>query len=416
MRHARNNKPLARLAALSALLLVAAAGCSDSDDTGGSGGGGGGGAGFDGASGVDVGAGGEDGAAGGDSAGTEDSAGGGAAKPDKVCVNVGECEAAVECGSGFYCDPCTKTCEEERVLCEPCDSNAQCEKADLGSVCIPYANGVSACGLACLGDAGCPKDHSCVEVAGANEKQCVPNTNSCQPNAGDCANDADCPFGSICNASFGTCLKGCTEDTACPGGQVCSLFRCVAPCTTDESCKEQNPAAICEDERCKIPGGCLSSAECLEPETYCDLNTNKCVPGCKVDSDCKDFAKACENDACVTKGCEANWSCAWGEVCDVGSGVCEKAEGPYCGECDASDETAAACGGEPNRCLTFTDPETEEEKGDFCLVLCSTDPGGPCPQGYSAQELQDQDGNSEGCFCVRQCWITPPGLEEGDGA
>ncbi len=330
------------------------------------------------------------------------------------CVAVGDCEPGVDftCATGQYCDPCTKTCEAERLLCDPCLNDVQCQKAKFGTACLPYTSGGTFCGLACIGDAGCPKSYSCKTVAGETSKQCMPKSASCQPLAGACKSDADCPFTTICNVDYGKCIKGCEEDESCPGDQVCSLWRCKPPCASDDVCKAQAADAVCEAEHCKIPGGCLGPAECPDQETYCDMAAHKCVPGCQADFDCKEYGKKCVAGTCQQVGCEFNWECSFGLVCDPPSGKCVTPAEPYCGVCNADDENATECGGPPAKCLKLADADGNE-KGSFCAIACSDAPAGACPQGYDCTELTDQDGNSQGKICIRQCWVDP--VDPSDG-
>lgn len=398
----------ARRALMLALLVVIAVGTAACGSSGSTGGGGGLGLPDGNGAGVDTATTGGDtaGTSGGDGATAGDSAGGGDAEAT-VCVALGkgECDSASECGSEQYCDPCSRTCETPRGLCEPCNADVQCEKADVGSTCIPYATGGTFCGRACLGDAGCAKGYACKDV-GAKEMQCVPKSGSCGPVAGGCKVDADCPYTTICNADYASCTKGCSDDTECPQGKVCALFRCVAPCTGDDVCKALAAEAVCQDARCKIPGGCLGVPDCPEKATYCDNATHKCKNGCLADADCKEFGMKCQANGCVAKGCLENWECSFGEVCDPSTGKCSKAEGPFCGKCDAQDDKATACGGDPNKCFSFQDKDGNKV-GDFCGLACSTAASGPCPQGYGCQELKDDQGASQGKYCLRECWKEP---------
>ncbi len=158
----------------------------------------------------------------------------------------------------------------------------------------------------------------------------------------------------------------------------------------------------------------MGSDDCATPETHCDVATHLCVPGCVLDSDCKDFGKQCQATKCVTKGCEANYQCAFGQVCDVATGACKKAEGLYCAKCDPNDQDAKACGGKPNACLQFKDAK-DQDKGAFCGVTCGSDPGGPCPQGWQCTELKDDKGQSQGKLCLRPCYNTPVAPPSGAG-
>ena len=262
-----------------------------------------------------------------------------------VCVGKNDkhaCDTFDECASGEYCDPCSKTCKKSRALCDPCETafdgqDAECAGAENGSICIPYATGGNYCGQVCLGNAGCPPTFTCKAVNGSANMQCVPKNGSCAPGSGQCKTDGDCPFQFICNPDYGACVKGCTTDLSCPQAgttpDVCSLGHCVTPCSGDAECTTFSAEAKCLDFHCKIPGGCMTSAECAA-EQHCALTTHKCVPGCQVDSDCQDASKSCDGSACVVKGCQMNYDCAYGEVCDAGTGKCGQPTLPYCGACD----------------------------------------------------------------------------------
>jgi len=334
-----------------------------------------------------------------------------------VCLadGQGECDDASECGTGSYCDKCLHKCLKERLLCEPCDNDNQCQQASNGSVCLPFATGGTYCGRVCLGSGGCPSNYTCETLPGVKDMQCVPKSKSCAPNSGTCKVDGDCPFQSICNPEYGQCVKGCTDDGNCSGGTVCSLGHCVPPCAADADCTTFAAEAKCiadaeGQHHCKIPGGCLGSDECETAETHCDMTLHKCVPGCEVNGDCKDFALECAAGKCQKAGCTANWQCAFYEVCDVPAKTCKPATGLYCAPCNPDDQEVKDCGGKPNACFKFQDQE-KNDKGAFCGITCGTDPGGPCPQGWACQELKDDKGASQGKYCLRQCYqkpVTPP--------
>lgn len=347
--------------------------------------------------------------------GKGDSVAGDAAAGDieaTVCVAAGkgQCDDQSECGTGEYCDPCLRKCAPAREVCDPCSADVQCKGAVVdkqpGSACLTYPTGGSFCGRACLSAAGCPAGYTCEQLQGISAKQCVPKTKNCAPGSGSCNSDVDCPFTMVCSADYGVCIKGCTTDNACVSGTVCSLGHCVPPCAKDEECKALAAEAVCTEQKCKIPGGCLGSEECEAKETHCDLATHKCAPGCVVDADCKDFANKCEAGKCVKKGCTMNYECAYEHVCDLATGNCKKAEGLYCAKCDPNDKEATACGGKPNACFSFKDAQ-DQDKGSFCGIVCGSDPTGPCPAGWQCQELKDDKGQSQGKYCLRPCYNTP---------
>jgi len=333
------------------------------------------------------------------------------------CVQAGtkQCEEDKNCGGGNFCDPCSGWCYARGVVCDPCTSEnicnpltgkciptgTQCEVE--GSHCLDFVTGGSFCGRACLSDAGCPSGYACEDLTafGMEYSQCIPMSGSCE-GLGGCKEDTECEFKYVCNPD-GICVKGCEEDTECPNNMVCSGFRCKAACDpVNNPCPEGQE---CVDGRCMIPGGCIDAYDCLEPETYCNKETNKCEPGCETDMDCKSAAKICEVGECVAKGCSANYWCSFGLVCELETGECVEPPEPFC-EPDCQED--AECGPEPSKCLSLQDEEGND-KGTFCFPKCYDDPDNRCPQGYQCMDLVDQDGASQGEVCARTCYEEPVG-------
>jgi hypothetical protein len=397
--------PLLVLAA-SLLVAPALAGCSDSA------GGGGPGVTADGGGGSETTGGGDGGAlADGQDAGPTVErclADGDCTEPGAICACTGECVVPTgnpcnddkNCGPGLWCDPCIGRCAARVALCDPCAESGACEGSGL---CLPFASGGNYCSKACVADAGCPIGYSCAAAGGGADKQCVPKSGDCT-DLGLCEDDGQCPDGQICSDALKVCAPGCNDDQQCSMGQVCVRARCVPKCASVADCGPGEECTV--DGRCKIPGACESSAECLDPETYCNKSTGMCTPGCLVDSDCQDAAKVCKNLTCIAKGCEHNYQCQHSTECDKTSGACVPMTRDHCAVCDASAENQ--CGGDPSLCVTFQteDPATGEtvEQGDFCLLTCDDDPIDQCPSGYGCQHIENPDAGIDGFYCVRQCY------------
>lgn len=309
------------------------------------------------------------------------------------------CTEDRNCGVPNWCNPCTKHCEPQVELCDPCQDSRGCK--DLG-LCLPYESGGSFCGLACVTDVGCPQGYTCLDLGGPG-KQCVARSGACE-DLGLCSADRDCPLGQICNAQTKNCGPGCTEDGQCQQGTVCVSARCVPPCGGDGDCVAP---ATCQGGKCKIPGACESPADCPTPETYCDRGTGQCAPGCQVDADCKDAGKVCKSNECIDKGCQHNFECAFGRVCNKGNGQCEPypTSEPHCATCNAESETNPSCP-TPNICVRFQDDQ-QQPLGDFCLVQCKDDPIDRCPSGWQCQRFEDPESGAEQFFCARPCYIPP---------
>lgn len=312
------------------------------------------------------------------------------------------CTEDRNCGVPRWCNTCTGHCEEQGELCDPCTEFRGCRD---GGACLPYASGGSFCGLGCLSDAGCGNGYRCVEVDGLATKQCVARSGVCE-DLELCESDAECPVGQICNGTTRQCMLGCV-DGGCPQGQVCQAARCQDACGTNDDCVA--PAECREDGKCKTPGSCDERADCPDAETYCDRVSGQCTPGCQVDLDCGDAAKVCEDGGCVAKGCQHNYQCAFGQVCEKTTGECVPypASEPYCAVCDPQAESDPACPS-PNLCVTFQDDDGNA-LGDHCLVPCKDDPVDACPSGWQCQRLDDPEGGPPQFMCARPCYITPVG-------
>lgn len=321
------------------------------------------------------------------------------------CVVAGgtACTEDRNCGVPRWCNTCTGFCEDQVGLCQTCETDNAC--LDQGA-CLTYRSGGMFCGLGCVTDAGCPQGFACLGVEGEAVKQCVARSGACE-DLGLCQDDRECPVGQICSETTRACAPGCVEDGQCQSGQVCVGGRCGPPCSGDGDC---TPPAVCEaGGKCRIPGACSEPNDCPEPETYCSRQSGMCEPGCQIDADCKDAAKICTDERCVDKGCQHNFECAFGNVCDQASGDCvpfDPSE-PHCASCDAEASDNASCP-DPNICVRFQDEE-EQPLGDFCLVPCKDDPIDRCPSGWQCQNIGDPESGEGRFFCARPCYSNPVG-------
>ncbi len=320
-----------------------------------------------------------------------------------ACVAPGTkaCTEDRNCGVPNWCNTCTGFCEAQVGVCELCSESRGC--LDQGQ-CLPYASGDYFCGLGCVTDAGCPDGFSCLSVAGVAVKQCVAKSGACG-DLGLCQGDSECPVGQICSDATRQCAPGCVEDGQCQEGTVCVSGRCVPPCAGNGDC---TAPAECDDGKCKVPGACDAAADCPTPATYCSRVTGQCEPGCQVTADCKDAGKLCEGSVCVDKGCEHNFECAFGQVCNKASGECVPfpTSEQHCATCSAEGDPTGC--NEGNECVRFTDAE-DNPKGDFCIVPCANDPIDRCPSGWQCTAVEDPEGGAEQFFCVRQCYVNPVG-------
>lgn len=344
------------------------------------------------------------------------------------CIK-GTCAEDKNCGSASYCGPCDKKCHIRVDTCKPCDADYQCT-TDVESVChgIPLSKDVTSepvCLAKCTANGHCPGTtaYQCSDVGEADYWLCLPISGSCGQ-LRQCDKDSDCKDGKICHPDTHMCINAqCDSDLQCgypTTSRVCAMGRCIDACTIDATgkvtgCNQAKPGWasdrpwICDTGHCKIKGACFSPTECTEADTFCNLNTHKCMPGCKIDIDCKDAGKICLNGKCIDKGCTHNYECAFGQVCDKTTGKCNDAPPLFCQKCTASQQDKSGdCGDKDTMCLKLQDKDGKD-LGSFCFPPCQGDPKNvdTCPQGYECAKIQekDQNGNVKNTYhqCFRDC-------------
>lgn len=299
------------------------------------------------------------------------------------CVGAPEgnvCQQDFNCGSfEEYCDPCIARCRPRGELCEPCVDDRQCGEDE--DRCITFQDGGQFCGQAC---GFCPAGFLCNETM----RQCVPAEGECGSQF-VCTRDIECRRGEICTDN-GLCVRGCGADEECPGERVCTAGRCTDPCSGDQDCAEE---LSCENRRCIRPGGCLTSVDCMEPETYCDAEVYTCVSGCRLDDDCMDATRECLAGRCEERLCTGNFACAFREECDLATGRCQETTENHCGPCDGSDVNSC---GAANVCI---EGQTEDggQVGPWCFVACGPDEANPCPQGFQCRVMEVDGGERRVC-------------------
>ena len=367
--------------------------------------------------------------------------------PDAKTAN--GCREDKNCGSEAYCDACTKTCSPLLPACATCDTDRQCTGqmshcvdtitvAGLTTtlpqkVCAPW------CPLstgACAVEGAIPGTYMCALLDGdLVNGVCVPGNMNCGGLQARCEKDADCGqgekcwldlhkcgcrdalscgFGQACLPTTHNCVDGCTADTECGSKKVCNAGLCQDACTGSladsniQGCDDPVPMEgkewDCVKGHCSVPGMCFSPIDCRDPETYCDADTRTCKAGCLIDFDCKSASKLCDssNKVCIDRGCDANFWCGCGQVCNLGQSKCETAVGKYCQVCDQQADDP--CGDKDTLCIGFKDPKTNEDKGSYCMPPCGSDSKNPCPQGWQCQDVKDDKGVSQGKKCIRFCY------------
>lgn len=177
-----------------------------------------------------------------------------------LAVGAGEC-AIIECDTTDDCCELSETCQDLQEECEA-------DGGDPGSfACQDFEN------------FGCECTRECIQ-------------NICVETAVECEMDEDCFGDEVCDD--GTCVaeEECTVDANCPFFHTCMDNQCVETgCTNDRECIQ-----ITQDER----------ATCIDGE---------CQIACQNDLDCgglnsgSSFIFVCENNQCVSAGCETDEEC-----------------------------------------------------------------------------------------------------------
>ena len=312
------------------------------------------------------------------------------------------CQGDLQCQVDEFCDPCQGQCLPRSAPCEACRESVGCERR--GDLCAPVGErGELYCLRKCTGQGTCDNlgaGYLC-QAVGEQGDFCLPEAGECTALT-ECERDADCSSGYFCNDRL-QCQPGCVDDTSCSEGLICQGLRCAPLCTSSDDCIAEG--AVCDENgRCGIPGGCQSSRDCQEPETYCDLNTLRCVDGCQIDDDCLNANQECVAGGCRPRGCSRNYQCAFGQVCNVETSECVMAEGRHCESgCDPM-AAATSCGTEGQRCLSLQDEE-ENPLGDFCFEPCEPEPNA-CPQGYTCQTIEDPSAGPLS-LCISRCDLNP---------
>ncbi|MBN1947387.1 MAG: hypothetical protein JW797_17080 [Bradymonadales bacterium] len=194
-----------------------------------------------------------------------------------------------------------------------------------------------------------------------------------------CRSDNDCPADRYCDPE-GVCQVGCRVDNPdtqadednCMGDLSCHPIRheCVTGCVSDEDCDLLEYCDL-ETDTCEV--GCrLEPDNCphyVDGETVeCDEITHRCVDGpCEEDLDCPD----------------AFWCDPTNDLCTVGCRVDET--GDNCGSCEDCDAITRTC--LPRLCECTTEASLQD-----CDDLCN-----------------EPDGSISACYCDRADGLCLPG-------
>ncbi len=350
----------------------------------------------------------------------------------------------VTTGSGA--DTATICVSKGGNLCNPCNSNNECQIAGHGDArCVDQGDAGAFCGTGCSSDNDCATGHKCTEVkdvAGATSKQCTPTAGSCacsdaaitaelsttcyktvgnakcagkrvcladgKPNAppggGLSACLAETPDAESCDGQDNDC-DGETDESTCDDNEECTVDACDAK----DGCKHTNKSGPCDadgtsctqDDVCK--DGKCEAGKVLNCDDNNPCTKDTCDPkdGCKYentqapcnadDNDCT-VADKCKEGKCVAgeaKSCDAGKECVTGS-CSIVDGKCKYTvtDGFACNDGDqcTKDEKCVGelCKGQPLKCddLDACTADSCDPKTG-CNHKAAT---GPCDDGNACTE------------------------------
>ena len=184
-------------------------------------------------------------------------------------------------------------------MCEPCDSDTNCNhitgqqvcRADLGGYCLQcnmnlqcVNNYYPVCGTNGLCQ-GCTTNQDCSALFAPQKPLCSSFSHGCV----QCTSDSYCLNSSMpyCrNTSDETCVE-CLSPQNCPDSTLaqCNSSGFCSPCTTSADCSYQ---ASFNKPYCSLTLGCvrcIAHANCSSPTPSCDISAGLCV-ACVSNSNC----------------------------------------------------------------------------------------------------------------------------------
>lgn len=246
-----------------------------------------------------------------------------------LVVLLGGCSSSEDCEphDDVYCQDDTTywmdSCGTFEEVIEQCQCGCTADHSGCRTPCDCFPR----CAGKCCGSDGC--EGTCLDTCAQTGQTCNQQTclceGSCNPQTcttlgkecgswnngcGMTITCGPCPAGQTCSPG-GLCIQGdcpagfsrCGDDCVDVNSDLGHCGGCNRPCGPEQICN----SGSCEDLPVTCPAqGCPAGS-------YCDLNQNKCVPGCLDDTGCV-FGYICESRACVL-GCRDDSGCSSGEIC-----------------------------------------------------------------------------------------------------
>ncbi len=322
----------------------------------------------------------------------------------KLC-STSACGADEKCISSGGGEPVDICVPKWGSVCNPCNSNQECEKLDPGARCVDQGENGAFCGSSCKVDGDCPSGYECKDtkdVAGASSTQCVVK------GAAACT----CSEYAIALELATSCFKQ-AGTAKCQGKRTCladgkpnapkggGLSSCYAPDPTpeqcdgkDNDCNGQTDEATCIDNKVCTDDNCKGGAGCDNPAKsgVCDADGTVCTKDDQcVNGECKSGAvQICDDkNDCTKDSCDPKDGCKYAP--DEGKS-CNADDNP-CTVNDACDKTGKCVSG-PDKACTSSDQCTKGK----CEPTGSNP--GACKYTFQAT-FPCNDGNA--CTDVDKC-------------
>jgi hypothetical protein len=340
---------------------------------------------------------------------------------DDTDCKVGAPCTVVECSDAHACiyaaspagTPCADgVCDGEgEPSCVACLSDADCVDGPI------YCNlSTNAC-VDCLDNSHCDDEFPCTVESCTDENFCTfgaaPAGTPCdegacngdsEPSCVECVSDAQCGGATPYCDVFETSCVGCLDASHCSDGDPCTIDACTegnictySPAKAGTPCK----GGVCDGDLEPSCVQCVSDADCIGDEPYCNIKTNECVQ-CINGEHCDDSLE-CTVDSCSANNACVNTLAEPGAPCD--GGVCS-GDSVICVECASDDDCGDAdpyCNAETNGCVECLGGDQCDDGIECTTDACSTanvctfglEPAGePCDGGVCS-------GDSELCVeCV----------------
>ncbi|MCK6546108.1 hypothetical protein L6R52_09585 [Myxococcota bacterium] len=247
----------------------------------------------------------------------------------------GNCLRQADGTCGWEINWCPMTCDP-MIDCGPAPAIAAiCNDGSIAEMVCERADD-GACGWTFH----CP-DVNCGGTMDPNTGGFVPPPTGC----GGCMTDADCPQGTICDASTAQCTPTQVQcgNSVCGDGQYCCNESCGICAGLGEACPQVECVGCGQND--PMAPGC-------PPGTSCDPMTGQCV----------EQGVPCGNSVCG----EGEYCC--NESC----GTCA-AFGTTC-----SQDSCSSCG-DPSTGMNTCPPDHQCDASGQCVPLCPADACGPAP-------------------------------------